>query len=45
VKDRAGGGGARFDMNLSGGGRLNAAGLFILPKLVIVAQDGTGRGW
>ena len=44
MKDRAGGGGARFDMNLSGG-RLNAAGLFILPKLVIVAQDETGRGW
>ena len=45
VKDRVGGGGARFDVNLSGGGRFIDAGLFILPKLDMAAQSETGRGW
>ena len=45
MKDRVGGGGARFDVNLSGGGRFIDAGLFILPKLDMAAQSETGRGW
>lgn len=44
MKDRVGGG-ARFDVNLSGGGRFIDVGLFILPKLDMAAQGETGRGW
>ena len=38
MKDRVGGGGARFDVNLSGGGRFIDVGLFILPKLDMAEQ-------
>ena len=45
AKDMGGGGGARFDVNESGGGRFIDAGLFILPELDVVAGSRTGRGW
>lgn len=38
AKDRGGGGGARFDVKSSGGGRLIDVGLFILPKLDMAAK-------
>ena len=41
-KDRGGGGGARVDVNLGGGGRFIDVGLFILPMLDI-ATDGKMR--
>lgn len=43
ANDRDGGGGARFDVNLSGGGRFIDIGLFILPKLDIVTKGETAE--
>lgn len=44
MKDRSGGGGARFDVNPSGGGRFIDVGLFILPKLDMAVEGEIGRG-
>ena len=40
AKDKGGGGGARFGVNLSGGGRFIDVGLFIRPKLDMATKGG-----